>query len=348
MARLAVFSARDRAPAGGRPRSGAACGGAGRARVRVPARAPAPRRRRLDPARFAGRSSRSTPRTSASAVRAARRALPGRPVGRPRRRPRRRARCAGSTASASTSWSRPGGRRTRCPRPCSPTCRARGARRRAAAARAAPAPQTTARRLAILTDVVKTANSILEPRKVIELVVEKIRQLIPSEAWSLLMVDEEKQELVFEAALGAKGARRRRLPPEDRGGRRGLGGADAASPRSSTTPRATRASRARVDTRTQFETRSILCAPLVSRGRTIGVLEIINKLGGRFTRARPRARADPRRAVRDRDRERDPLPAHRAAHDHGRPHAPVQLALPEPLPRPRDQALQAPRDPALA
>jgi diguanylate cyclase (GGDEF)-like protein len=40
----------------------------------------------------------------------------------------------------------------------------------------------------------------------------------------------------------------------------------------------------RMDTRTQFETRSILCAPLVSRGRTIGVLEIINKLGGRFSR----------------------------------------------------------------
>ena len=39
------------------------------------------------------------------------------------------------------------------------------------------------------------------------------------------------------------------------------------------------------DTKTQFETRSILCAPLISRGRTIGVVEIINKLGGRFTEA---------------------------------------------------------------
>ena len=74
--------------------------------------------------------------------------------------------------------------------------------------------QTTARRLAILTDVVKTANSILEPRKVIELVIEKIRQLIPSEAWSLLMVDEEKQELVFEAALGAKGREVQALRPK--------------------------------------------------------------------------------------------------------------------------------------
>ncbi len=63
----------------------------------------------------------------------------------------------------------------------------------------------TTKRLAILTDIVKTANSILEPRKVIELIMEKIQQLIPSEAWSMLMVDEEKQELAFELALGAKG-----------------------------------------------------------------------------------------------------------------------------------------------
>ena len=57
--------------------------------------------------------------------------------------------------------------------------------------------QATAKRLSILTDVVKTANSILEPRKVIELIMAKIQQLIPCEAWSMLMVDEEKQELVF-------------------------------------------------------------------------------------------------------------------------------------------------------
>ena len=60
--------------------------------------------------------------------------------------------------------------------------------------------KATEKRLAILTDVVKTANSILEPGKVVELVMEKIRQLIPSEAWSLLMVDEEKQELICKAS----------------------------------------------------------------------------------------------------------------------------------------------------
>jgi diguanylate cyclase (GGDEF)-like protein len=154
--------------------------------------------------------------------------------------------------------------------------RSRAARRRAPAA-------TTARHLAILTDVVKTANSILEPRKVIELVMEKIRQLIPSEGWSLLMVDEERQELVFEAALGAKGrdlAAFRLKMDEGVAGWVARSGQAAIVNDAGRDPRFT----PRVDSRTQFETRSILAAPLVSRGRTIGVLEIINRVGGRFTR----------------------------------------------------------------
>jgi diguanylate cyclase (GGDEF)-like protein len=150
--------------------------------------------------------------------------------------------------------------------------------------RPAEASTTTARRLAILTDVVKTANSILEPRKVIELVVERIRQLIPSEAWSLMMVDEDKQELVFEAALGARArdvAAFRLKIGEGVAGWVAQSGKPAIVNDVSRDPRFS----PRVDTRTQFETRSILCAPLVSRGRTIGVLEIINKRGGAFTRA---------------------------------------------------------------
>ena len=90
----------------------------------------------------------------------------------------------------------------------------------------------TAKRLAILTDIVKTANSILEPRKVIELIMGKIQQLIPSEAWSMLMVDEEKQELAFELALGAKGKDVSLLPGEDRARASRAGWRRPASPRS--------------------------------------------------------------------------------------------------------------------
>ena len=198
----------------------------------------------------------------------------------------------------------------------------------------------------ILTDIVKTANSILEPRKVIELIMSKIQQLIPSEAWSMLMVDEEKQELTFELALGEKGkdvSALRVKMGEGIAGWVAQTGKPTIVNDISKDPRFAR----RFDNETQFQTRSILCAPLISRGRTIGVVEIINRRGRHVHPGRPGPAADAGRALRDRHRERHPVPAHRAAHHHRRPDQALQLALPEPLHRARDQALQAPRHPAL-
>jgi diguanylate cyclase (GGDEF)-like protein len=137
-------------------------------------------------------------------------------------------------------------------------------------------------RLAVLTDIVKTANSILEPRKVIETIMTRVQQLIPSEAWSMLMVDEEKQELTFELALGEKG--------KDVSGFRvkigeGIAGWVAQTGKPTIVNNAAKDPRfaKRFDSETQFRTRSILCAPLISRGRTIGVVQVINRRGGRFT-----------------------------------------------------------------
>jgi diguanylate cyclase (GGDEF)-like protein len=236
---------------------------------------------RLDPSRFAGALLPVGAATAAASVRVARRALPGRPIG-------------GIAISPDAAALRQIGRLNldflveawteKDPLPRAVLAHLRGARRPAARRRGkGQASRTTARRLAILTDVVKTANSILEPRKVIELVVERIRQLISSEAWSLMMVDEERQELVFEAALGAKArdvtAFRLKIGE-------GVAGWVAQTGKPAIVNDAARDPRfsPRVDTRTKFETRSILCAPLVARGRTIGVLEIINRRGGRFTR----------------------------------------------------------------
>ena len=137
-------------------------------------------------------------------------------------------------------------------------------------------------RLTVLTDIVKAANSILEPRKVIETIMTRVQQLIPSEAWSMLMVDEEKQELTFELALGEKG--------KDVAGFRvkigeGVAGWVAQTGKPTIVNNAAKDPRfaKRFDSETQFRTRSILCAPLISRGRTIGVVQVINRRGGRFT-----------------------------------------------------------------
>ncbi|MGH9461155.1 MAG: sensor domain-containing diguanylate cyclase [Vicinamibacteria bacterium] len=142
----------------------------------------------------------------------------------------------------------------------------------------------TSRRLEILSEIVATANSVLEPRHVVSVIMSHIQKLIPSEAWSILLVDEKKRELTFELALGEKG--------EDFSDIRlkigeGIAGwvAETGEPAivndAMNDPRFQR----RYDKQTHFQTRSILCAPLVSRGSTIGVVEIMNRASGsRFTR----------------------------------------------------------------
>jgi diguanylate cyclase (GGDEF)-like protein len=171
------------------------------------------------------------------------------------------------------------------PKPAEVLAHLKPRRRASAESRRVPLSRQLRRatqRLAILTDIVKTANSILEPRKVIETIMMRIQQLIPSEAWSMLMVDEEKQELTFELALGEKG--------KDVAGFRvkigeGIAGWVAQTGKPTIVNNASKDPRfaKRFDSETQFRTRSILCAPLISRGRTIGVVQVINRRGGRFT-----------------------------------------------------------------
>lgn len=207
---------------------------------------------------------------------ALRRALGGRPVGslclRPGSGDLLRAQRAGFDAQL-CSWG-----------PGDPSPGEVAARLRAARPGPSAALPAAAKRLAILTNVVKTANSILEPRKVIELIMAKVQELIPSEAWSMLMVDEQRRELTFELALGEKG-------PDVAGFRvrlgEGIAGwvAESGQPVIVNDVRKDPRFTGQIDDQTQFRTRSILCAPLISRGRTLGVVEIINRRGGRFTRA---------------------------------------------------------------
>jgi len=239
---------------------------------------------KLAPGAFDGALIEVSPRTGSGAARAVRRALPGRPLGglclRPTAQQLRRAEGLGLDFRVE-GW------RTGDPAPTAVLAHLENARQGSGDARrrdVALALRRTAKRLAILTDIVKTANSILEPRKVIELIMEKIQQLIPSEAWSMLMVDEEKQELLFELALGAKGKEVSafRLKMGE-----GIAGwvAQTGKPTIVNDTQKDPRFAPKFDSKTQFKTRSILCAPLISRGRTIGVVEIINKLGGKFTQS---------------------------------------------------------------
>jgi diguanylate cyclase (GGDEF)-like protein len=157
---------------------------------------------------------------------------------------------------------------------------ARSTRRVVAAGRSMPATE----RLAILSDIVRTANSILEPRQVTELIMAQIQRLLPSEAWSLLLVDEAAGGLKFEMALGVHGTDVSDLRVEMGEGIAGWV-AQTGKPTIVNDVARDRRFSPKFDTSTNFVTHSILCAPLISRGHTIGVVEIINRKGGRFTKA---------------------------------------------------------------
>ncbi len=136
--------------------------------------------------------------------------------------------------------------------------------------------------LATLNDIAVAVNSLLDPRDIYHLVVEKINQLFRVDAGSLLMLDEETGELVFVMTLeeGQEKLVGMRVPPG-----LGIAGYVARTQQYAIVhdpdndPRFYRA----VSEGIGYDVKSILCVPIVVKGRTIGVIELLNKRTGHFT-----------------------------------------------------------------
>lgn len=139
------------------------------------------------------------------------------------------------------------------------------------------------RRLKILSEVTRAANSVLEPRRAMQIVMGKAQELIRADAWSLLLVDEKEQHLSFQVSKGERASRIKdyKLPIGQ-----GVAGWVVRYRRPVIVNDVQGDSRfdPGVDRLTGFRTRSILCVPLISRGRIIGVVELLNKRSGSFTR----------------------------------------------------------------
>lgn len=128
----------------------------------------------------------------------------------------------------------------------------------------------------ILTDIVQTANSSLEAEVVIETIMNKIKNLIKAEGWSLLLLNEDKNELIFKRAEGRKG---RLLENQHIQVGVGIAGWVAKTGEPLIVNKAPKDPRflPDIDKYCKFKTESVLCAPLISRGNIIGVVEVINK-----------------------------------------------------------------------
>lgn len=123
---------------------------------------------------------------------------------------------------------------------------------------------------------------ITDHAALLERIMEESKQVADAEACSLILYDKASDELYFQVALGESGnpaalkeTVRLRLG-------QGIAGQAALTRQSILSNDARNDTRfyREADAKTNFETRSVIAAPLVDRDNLVGVLEVINKSGG--------------------------------------------------------------------
>jgi HD-GYP domain-containing protein (c-di-GMP phosphodiesterase class II) len=143
-----------------------------------------------------------------------------------------------------------------------------------------PPTAETTRRLAeyeTLLEFGVQLASTLDLGRVLALALQKAEELCHAESSSIWELDDESGELFFRVVRGraAPGIQSLRVP---RG--RGIVGDVALTGRAEIVNDVADDTRWSGDSDTSFTTRSILTAPLIARGRVIGVLQLLNRVGG--------------------------------------------------------------------
>ena len=140
---------------------------------------------------------------------------------------------------------------------------------------AGTSPIRLSQELSIFHDVAKALTSTLDLDSVLQAIMEKMAEYFRPETWSLLMVDEQKNELYFAIAVGsvAKALSDTRLKVgEGVAGWVAMHGEAVIVPDAQNDPRFS----PRVDEITQWQTRSLICMPLRSKHRVLGVIQLLN------------------------------------------------------------------------
>jgi len=137
------------------------------------------------------------------------------------------------------------------------------------------AMKRTVEQLAAFNEIAKAVTSTLEIREVLHVVMQKVSELLRPRHWSLMLEDEKTGQLYFEIAVGDGTERLKHLtllPGE------GIAGGVFISGRPRLVVEARRDPQfsERFESATGFDTRSALAVPLLSRGKTLGVIELIN------------------------------------------------------------------------
>ena len=128
-----------------------------------------------------------------------------------------------------------------------------------------------------LGEILKAINSPdVDIDEVLSLIMKNISRLLDAEAWSLLLLDREREELVFKEVIGEKKTELegKRMPID-----KGVVGWTVKNkkPAIVTDPYEDKRFFQNIDKQTGFTTNTILSVPLLSKGKILGIIEAINK-----------------------------------------------------------------------
>ena len=132
--------------------------------------------------------------------------------------------------------------------------------------------------ITVFHELGKALTSSLQLDQVLRTIMEKIDEVLQPDTWSLLLMDEDKQELYFEIATGtgSEALKEVRIKMGQ-----GIAGWVAQSGEAVVVPDTSKDARffASVDEKTKTETRSIVAVPVRFREQCLGVIELINCVG---------------------------------------------------------------------
>ena len=131
--------------------------------------------------------------------------------------------------------------------------------------------------LRVFHDVARALTSSLDLDSILGAIMQQMEQFFEPESWSLLIVDEEQQNLYYAVAAGkSSGDRNLRVDMGE-----GIAGWVAQHGETVVVPDTTKDTRffSKVDEKTKTETQSIVAVPVRFRDTCLGVIELINCMG---------------------------------------------------------------------
>src|SRR5499425_1151880 len=141
-----------------------------------------------------------------------------------------------------------------------------------------PEDRRQAGEVAVFQELGKALTSSLQLDQVLRTIMEKIDEFLRPDNWSLLLLDEARQELYFELAVG-KASQALKDVRVSLG--QGIAGWVAQHGEVVIVPDTSKDTRffGKVDEKTKMETRSIVAVPVRFRDTCLGVIELINCVG---------------------------------------------------------------------